>query len=122
MLSDPAMAQLMEHVGKLGLAAIAKGHGELVARIYWYSVEFGLAREDGEVKIFGAGLASSFGEARISLDDQAIERRRFSVTEAAATPYENDHMQPFYFVSDGIEAVAAEICAVDEAGLAALSR
>ena len=122
MLSDPAMAQLMEHVGKLGLAAIAQGHGELVARIYWYSVEFGLAREDGEVKIFGAGLASSFGEARISLDDDAIERRRFSVAEAAATPYENDHMQPFYFVSDGVEAVAAEICAIDEAGLAALSR
>ncbi len=122
MLSDPAMARLMEHVGKLGLAAIAQGHGELVARIYWYSVEFGLAREDGEVKIFGAGLASSFGEARISLDDDAIERRRFTVAEAAATPYENDHMQPFYFVSDGVEAVAAEICAIDEAGLAELSR
>jgi len=122
MLSDPAMAGLMEHVGKLGLAAIAKGHGELLARIYWYSVEFGLAREHGEVKIFGAGLASSFGEARISLDDEAIERRRFSVAEAAATPYENDHMQPFYFVADGVEAVAAEICAIDEVGLDALSR
>ena len=122
MLSDPAMAELMRHVGKLGLAAIARGHGEIVARIYWYSVEFGLAREDGEVKIFGAGLASSFGEARISLDDQAIERRRFSVAEAAATPYENDHMQPLYFVSDGVAAVAAEICAIDDARLDALSR
>jgi len=119
MLSDPAMARLMEHVGRLGLAAIAQGHGEIVARIYWYSVEFGLALEDGEVKIFGAGLASSFGEQAISLDG-ALERRRFSVAAAAATPYENDHMQPFYFVSDGVEEVAAAICAVDEADLAGL--
>ena len=109
MLSDPAMARLMEHVGRLGVSAIARGHGDLVARIYWYTVEFGLAREDGEVKIFGAGLASSFGEARISLDDETIERRRFSIGEAAATPYENDHMQPLYFINDGVEAVAKEI-------------
>ena len=121
MLSDPAMARLMEHVGRLGVSAIARGHGDLVARIYWYTVEFGLAREDGEVKIFGAGLASSFGEARISLDDETIERRRFSIGEAAATPYENDHMQPFYFVSDGVEAVAAQICAIDEPELERLS-
>ena len=122
MLSDPAMAALMEHVGHLGLAAIARGQGELVARIYWYSVEFGLCREGGEVKIFGAGLASSFGEFGIALDGAAVERRRFSVTEAAATPYENDHMQPLYFISDGVDSVAAEICAVDEAGLAALAQ
>ncbi len=121
MLADPGMARLMEHVGKLGVAAIAQGHGEIVARIYWYSVEFGLAREDGEVKIFGAGLASSFGEYAISLDGDAVERRQFSVSEAAATPYENDHMQPLYFISDGADAVAAEIIALDEEALAALS-
>ena len=92
MLSDPAMAGLMEHVGKLGVAAIAQGHGEIVARIYWYSVEFGLSKEDGEVKIFGAGLASSFGEFGIALDGETVERRRFSVEAAASTPYENDHM------------------------------
>ena len=120
MLSDPAMARLMEHVGKLGVAAIERGHGEIVARIYWHSVEFGLSREDGEVKIFGAGLASSFGEFAISLDSDDVERRRFSVEAAAAAPYENDHMQPLYFISDGPGAVAAEICGVDEAALDAL--
>ncbi len=120
MLSDPAMAGLMEHVGKLGVAAIARGHGEIVARIYWYSVEFGLAREDNEVKIFGAGLASSFGEFGIALDGEGMERRKFSVEAAAATPYENDHMQPLYFVSDGVEAVAREIGALDEARLDSL--
>ncbi len=121
MLSDPTMARLMQHVGRLGVAAIARGHGEIVARIYWYSIEFGLSRENGEVKIFGAGLASSFGEFRVSLDSDAVQRRQFSVEAAAAAPYENDHMQPLYFVSDGVDAVAAEIGAIDEERLADLA-
>ena len=61
MLAHAGMARAMEHVGRLGLEAIAAGHGDWVARLYWYTVEFGLCREDGEVRIFGAGLASSFG-------------------------------------------------------------
>ena len=109
MLSDPAMARAMERIGRLGVEAIARGDCDTVARIYWYSVEFGLAREDGEVKIFGAGLASSFGEFAAALDGDGVERRTFTVAAAAATPYENDHMQPLYFINDGVEAVAQAI-------------
>jgi len=109
MLSDPLMARMMEQVGRLGVERIAAGDGETIPRIYWYSVEFGLAREDGEVKIFGAGLASSFGEYGKALDGNDVERRIFSIAEAAATPYENDHMQPLYFINDGVEAVAQAI-------------
>jgi len=109
MLSDARMARMMEQLGRIGVAAIARGEGERVARIYWHSVEFGLSRENGEVKIFGAGLASSFGEYGKALDGDAVERRIFSVEAAAVTPYENDHMQPLYFINDGVEAVAREI-------------
>ena len=109
MLSDPRMAAMMERIGQLGVAAIARGEGERMARIYWHSVEFGLSREDGEVKVFGAGLASSFGEFGKALSGEGVERRIFSVEAAAATPYENDHMQPLYFINDGVEAVAREI-------------
>ena len=109
MLSDARMARMMEQLGRIGVAAIARGEGERVARIYWHSVEFGLSREDGEVKIFGAGLASSFGEFGAALDGDAVERCIFSVEAAAATPYENDHMQPLYFINDGVKAVAQEI-------------
>lgn len=105
MLAHPGMARAMEAVGRLGLQAIAAGHGEWVARLYWHTVEFGLCREDGEVRILGAGLASSFGEARASLEDAAIERRRFTVAEATASPYRHDAMQPMYFVSDSLDAV-----------------
>ena len=109
MLSDPRMAAMMEKIGHLGVAAIARGEGERMARIYWHSVEFGLSREDGEVKIFGAGLASSFGEFGKALDGDEVERRIFSAEAAARTPYRNDQMQPLYFINDGVEAVASEI-------------
>jgi len=109
MLSDPRMAQMMERIGHLGLAAIARGEGEQMARIYWYSVEFGLSREDGEIKIFGAGLASSFGEFGKALSGEGVDRRVFSIEEAASTPYENNHMQPLYFINEGVEAVAQAI-------------
>lgn len=109
MLADARMAHMMEQVGRLGIAAIARGEGERVARIYWHSVEFGLAREGGEVKIFGAGLASSFGEFSVALDGKDVERRSFSIAEVANTPYDNDRMQPLYFINDGVEAVANAI-------------
>ena len=112
MLANKRMAAMMERIGKLGSAGIARGEGEAMARIYWHSVEFGLSIEDGEVKIFGAGLASSFGEFGLALDGEAVERRRFSVAEAAATAYHNDRMQPLYFINDGVEAVAREIDAM----------
>ena len=109
MLADECMARMMERIGKLGVTAIARGEGERIARIYWHSVEFGLSREDGAIKIFGAGLASSFGEFAKALDGADVERRTFSVEAAAATPYENDHMQPLYFINDGCGAVARAI-------------
>jgi phenylalanine-4-hydroxylase len=112
MLADPRMARMMEKLGRLGVAAIKHGDCDTMARIYWYSVEFGLSREDGEVRIFGAGLASSFGEYRVALDGDGVERRTFSIEEAAATPYENNHMQPLYFINDGVDALAAAVDAM----------
>ncbi len=112
MLADAMMASMMEQLGRLGVAGIARGEGDRIARVYWHSVEFGLAREEGELKVFGAGLASSFAEFGQALDGPGVERRRFSVEAAAATPYENNHMQPLYFVNDGVAAVAAEIAAL----------
>lgn len=109
MLADATMARMMEQLGHLGVAAISHGDQETIARIYWHSVEFGLSREDGEIKIFGAGLASSFGEYGAALEGRKVEHRPFSIEAAAATPYENDHMQPLYFINDGVEAVARDV-------------
>ena len=119
LIAHPPAARLMEAMGKLGAAAIAAGHGEIAARLYWHTIEFGLAREDGEVKILGAGLASSFGEAHFALEAD-VPRPRFTLPDAAACAYRSDAYQPLYFVSDSLDQAAAELESLDLAGLMAL--
>ena len=120
MLADHRFAAMIEHVGRLGTAAIAAGHGERVARIYWHSVEFGLALEAGEVKILGAGLASSFGEAHFSLESDTVERLAFSVPRAVATAYRHDAFQPRYLVSGSVASTVEEVLALDSQRLLAI--
>jgi len=111
MLAHHDFAAMAEHIGRLGLAAIRAGEGERVARLYWHSVEFGLAREAGELKILGAGLASSFGESHFSLESDAVERLPFSVERAVHTAYRHDAFQPRYLVSATLERTIAEVLA-----------
>ncbi len=104
MLAHRGLADAMARFGVEGARAIAAGRGAGVARLYWHTVEFGLAREGGELRILGAGLASSFGEAAKSLEDPGVERRRFTVEGAVATAYRHDAMQPLYLVADSLDA------------------
>lgn len=120
MLAHHDFAEMVEHVGRLGVAAIAAGAGDLVARIYWHSVEFGLALEQGELKILGAGLASSFGEAHFSLESEDVERLPFSVERAMHTPYRHDAFQPRYLVSTSVEDTVAEVLGIKGSALFAL--
>ena len=83
--------------------------GRLAARLYWHSVEFGLAREGRELKILGAGLASSFGEAHFSLESSTVERLPFSVGRAVRTAYKHDAFQPRYLVSASLDRTIAGI-------------
>ena len=119
LLAHEPVARLMQAMGRLGVEAVASGFGDIISRLYWHTVEFGLAREDGEVKILGAGLASSFGEAHFSLEAD-IPRPRFTLRDAAGTAYRSDAFQPLYFVSDSLERAAAELEALDLQGLAML--
>jgi phenylalanine-4-hydroxylase len=113
MLAHGGLADAMQRFGREGVKAIAAGRGAAVARLYWHTVEFGLAREGGEVRILGAGLASSFGEAAKSLEDPALERRRFTPEEAMNTPYRHDAMQPLYLVADSLEAAVEALATTD---------
>ena len=112
MLAHHDFAEMVEHVGRLGTHAIAAGEGDRVARIYWHSVEFGLCREKGELKILGAGLASSFGEAHFSLESDEVDRLPFSVRRAVDTPYKHDAFQPRYLVSESLDTTVAEVLAL----------
>jgi phenylalanine-4-hydroxylase len=120
MLANHDFAEMAEHIGRLGVAAIAAGEGARVARIYWHSVEFGLAREHGETKILGAGLASSFGESHFSLESSTVERLPFSAARAVHTPYHHDAFQPLYLVSESLERTVAEVLALSPERLLAL--
>ena len=115
MLAHHDFAEMVEHIGRLGQAAIAAGEGARVARIYWHSVEFGLAKEAGELKILGAGLASSFGEAHFSLESDEVERLPFTVERAVRTAYRSDAFQPRYLVSASLDETIAEVLALDAA-------
>jgi monomeric phenylalanine-4-hydroxylase len=82
------------------------GHGARVAtdeqleelgRLYWFTVEFGLIEEQGEVKAFGAGLLSSFGELEHAFTDN-VERRPFDLKEVINQSYDYSDMQPLLYV------------------------
>ncbi|MFP5329564.1 MAG: phenylalanine 4-monooxygenase [Alphaproteobacteria bacterium] len=120
MLAHHDFARMAQHIGRLGLAAIKAGQGYRAARLYWHSVEFGLAREGGELKILGAGLASSFGESHFSLESDQVERLAFSVKRAVHTPYRHDTFQPLYLVSHSLERTISEVLAVSPEALLAL--
>jgi len=120
MLAHHDFAEMTKHIGELGSAAIAADQGHKAARLYWHSVEFGLAKEQGELKILGAGLASSFGEAHFSLESDAVERLPFSAERAVNTPYKHDAFQPRYLVSETLEGTIDEVLGLTPAKLLTL--
>ena len=113
MLAHHDFAEMAEHVGRLGKIAYAAGESERVARLYWHTVEFGLAREHGELKILGAGLASSFGEAHFSLESEDVQCLPFSIDKAFRTPYKHDAFQQRYLVSQSLDGTIADVLALD---------
>ena len=120
LLAHEPVGRLMQALGRLGVEAIAAGLGDIISRLYWHTVEFGLARDGGQAKILGAGLASSFGEAHFALEAD-VPRPRFTLKDAASTGYRSDAFQPLYFVSDSLERSAAELEALDLDGLRRLA-
>ena len=113
LLALPAVADFMQALGEKGLEALARGVLHRLARLYWYTVEFGLAREDGALRIYGAGILSSFGESRFSLESQVPKRRAFDLAELLRTSYRSDAFQKGYFVIDGFEGLLDNVIRAD---------
>lgn len=102
MLTNPEFAEFTQMYGILGRNASDKQRVYL-ARLYWFTVEFGLVKEGDETKIYGGGILSSPGETLYALDDPQAMRVDFDIHTVLRTPYRIDIMQPEYFVLDGIE-------------------
>ncbi|RKF20239.1 phenylalanine 4-monooxygenase [Alginatibacterium sediminis] len=95
LLTHPDFAYFTEQYGKLGLAASAKQRVYL-ARLYWFTVEFGLLKSAKKTQIYGGGILSSPGETLYCLGEQA-KRLSFDLDRVLRTPYRIDIMQPLYF-------------------------
>lgn len=103
MLADPVFADYMQAYGKGGLRSLSFGSLEKLARLYWYTVEFGLVREAGALRIYGAGIVSSYGESVFALDDPSPHRIAFDLERVMRTDYRIDDYQQNYFVIDSFK-------------------
>ncbi len=103
MLADPVFADYMQAYGKGGLRSLGFGALHKLARLYWYTVEFGLVREAGALRIYGAGIVSSYGESIFALDDASPNRIGFDLERIMRTDYRIDDFQQNYFVIDSFD-------------------
>lgn len=117
LLSDPVFADYMQAYGIGGLRAQAFGALEKLARLYWYTVEFGLIRENGDLRLYGSGIVSSHGESEYALDSPAPNRIRFNLERVMRTRYRIDDYQQTYFVIDSFEVLRHQTADVDFAPL-----
>ena len=98
MLMNPAIADYIQAYGVGGLRAQRLGLLDKLARVYWYTVEFGLVRQHDGLRIYGAGIASSRTETVFALDDPAPNRIGFDLERVMRTDYRIDDFQETYFV------------------------
>ncbi|MEQ1955361.1 phenylalanine 4-monooxygenase [Mesorhizobium sp. CN2-181] len=103
LLANPVYSDFIQAYGQGGQRALKLGRLANLARLYWYTVEFGLIREKGELRIFGAGIMSSTAESVFALDDPSPHRIGFDLERVMRTSYIIDDFQKIYFVIDSFE-------------------
>ena len=103
MLMNPVFADYMQAYGEGGLKALRLGHLDRLARLYWYTVEFGLIATPQGRRIYGSGILSSAGESVYCLDDPHPRRLRFDLRRVMRTRYHIDRYQETYFVIDSFD-------------------
>lgn len=102
LLTNPAFAQFTQTYGKLGLAA-SKEDRVYLARLYWFTVEFGLIQSGQARSIYGGGILSSPKETQYAFHSEVPERAEFDLMTVLRTPYRIDILQPQYFLLEHID-------------------
>ena len=103
LLADPVFSDYMQAYGQGGLRADGLGVLHHLARLYWYTVEFGLVRTEHGLRIYGAGIVSSKTETLFSLESDSPNRIGFNLERLMRTHYIIDDFQQTYFVIDSFE-------------------
>ncbi len=116
--ASKVFADFLQTYGKAALLCDDEVHIKRLSRLFWFTVEFGLIKEDGQVRIYGSGLVSSHGEAKYALDGQwekdgysapentprdVAEWRPFDLDRVCETDFEIHHFQPIYYVLESFE-------------------
>ena len=117
LLAHPVFADYMEAYGRGGLRAGGLGAIERLSRLYWYTVEFGLIHQAGGLKLYGAGIVSSYGESIFALDDPSPNRLGFDLRRLMRTANRIDDYQQSYFVIDSFEDLLRQTVETDLAPL-----
>ena len=117
LLAHPVFADYMQAYGQGGLRAMEHGAIGKLARLYWYTVEFGLMRAGDGLAIYGAGIVSSAGESRFALDDPSPNRIGFDLRRVMRTDYRIDDYQQAYFVIDSFDQLLRTTLETDFAPL-----
>lgn len=110
--SNPVFADLLQRCGRIGAATTTEEQLEKITRLFWFTIEFGLIREEGEVKVYGSGLISSAGDAANALSPKC-DRRPFSLEAVFAQPFEIDHFQDVLFVIESFDQLFAAVSAAE---------
>ncbi len=103
LLMAPVFADYLQAYGKGGLKALRLGALKNLARLYWYTVEFGLIQREEGLRIYGSGIVSSKGESIYCLEDPRPQRLAFDLMRIMRTEYRIDDFQECYFVIDSFD-------------------
>jgi phenylalanine-4-hydroxylase len=122
LLANPVFADYMQAYGAGGLRADGLGAIDRLARLYWYTVDFGLIRHADGLRLYGAGIVSSHAESIFALDDRSPNRLGFDLRRVMRTPYRIDAFQQTYFVIDSFEDLLRQTVETDFAPLYAALR
>jgi phenylalanine-4-hydroxylase len=108
LLFDPVYADHLHEYGKGGLKAVRLDAVKMLARLYWFTIEFGLIKVGSQIRAYGAGLLSSGGELAYCVDGPRPQRLPFDLERVMRTEYQIDRYQDRYFVIDSFEQLMRE--------------
>jgi phenylalanine-4-hydroxylase len=115
LLSNASICHFLQELARIALRFIDNPQAiEYIARLYWYTIEFGLIREGGELKIYGAGILSSSGESIYALQSEIPQRINYNIQQIFDTPYIKEHYQDQYFVTNSYEELFDSIPAIEK--------
>jgi phenylalanine-4-hydroxylase len=99
MHADAIFADFLQRFGAIAATAKSEAEVRMLTRLFWFTVEFGLIRENGDIKVYGSGLISSMADCLNALGPNC-ERRPFVLEDVLQQEFEIDHLQPVLFVAE----------------------